>query len=42
LDLENISLNEAELHLNLYKKELKSMEEQNSKSGVAKGIGPDN
>jgi len=42
LDLENISLNEAELHLNLYKKELKSMEEQNSKSGVAKGAGPDN
>jgi len=34
-DLKNISLNEAELHLNLYKKELKAMEDANNKSGVA-------
>lgn len=41
-DLKNISLNEAELHLNLYKKELKTIEEANSKSGVAKQGVPDN
>lgn len=41
-DLKNLSLNEAELHLNLYKKELKAMEEANNKSGVAKRGTSDN
>lgn len=41
-DLKNLSLNEAELHLNLYKKELKAMEEANNKSGVAKRGSADN
>jgi hypothetical protein len=41
-DLKNLSLNEAELHLNLYKKELKTMEEANNKSGVAKRATADN
>jgi len=41
-DLKNLSLNEAELHLNLYKKELKAMEDANNKSGVANRGGQDN
>jgi hypothetical protein len=31
-DLQNMSINEAELHLNLYKKELQTIEEMQKKN----------
>ena len=35
-DLENLTINEAELHLNLYKKELEMAEEEQKKHGIEK------